>query len=55
MHIRKNMSTEESRKFWAPSSAFAKRKLADIDELPRLGDSWWKAETELSIRLLSRK
>ena len=53
VRIKKNMDTEESRRFWASFSEFSNRKLSDIKELPYLGDSWWKAETELSIGLLS--
>ena len=48
--IKKKLETAESKEFWHSRPG---RRLSEIEELPYIGESWWKAERELSVELLS--
>jgi len=52
--IKKKMDNEASRNFW---DSFPKNEDENQSTmvLPSLGESWWEAETDLSISLLSLK
>ena len=50
--VTKKLETVEDREFWQEVEGVPKTPLSEIKVLPRLGDHWWEAETELSIDLL---
>jgi len=54
--LKRNMNTEEGRKFWASFPTLKDSKYESYDEivLPSLGDAWWEAEKELSPSLLGK-